>query len=232
MRGRNAGKSFQIPVSWEKELGRKVSEAIKQEPFDSWADKGAKYIKRNFEVDPKKNNVIRVLTFPEVSPNGKTELIKDFGYTHNLVTDDGDIYYAKQGAGEAPAANEDFSQSDSKFEVGSTAIGEAKGDTYMEFNAGAANPIASSLKSYTATYPKTNDTGDADNTGDAVDAVSYAVNYLAGDWNDTDVEQGVIIDDATPMDADIILTHYSFTSFAKTASDTLKIFVNHTMNGV
>ena len=33
------------------------------------------------------------------------------------------------------------------------------------------------------------DTGDTDNTGDAVDAVSYAVNYSASSWNDNNIEQ-------------------------------------------
>ena len=221
---------LQIPISWES-TDQRIQE-VKQEDFEMWADRTHGYIERGKRTDPRGDNVIRVLTFPEVNLSGHVELIKEFDYTHNLVTNDGDIYYAIQGAGETPTADNDYSQSDSKFEMGSTAITEAKADLYTQFNAGAANPIASSLKSYTTGYPKTNDTGDADNIGDAVDAVSYAVDYLAGDWNDTSVEQAVIIDNATPADGDKILTHFSFTSFAKTSSDTLKVFVNHTMNGV
>ena len=228
---RSGKKYLQVPESWEKSEGKRV-EFIKSDDFQTWVDASPKYHKRGLMLDPKGDNVIRVLSFPEVSPSGTIERIKEFDYTHNIVTNDGDIYYAKQGAGETPAADQDFSQADSKFEMGSTAITEVKADTYTQFKAGAANPIACSIKSYTACYPKTNDTGDADNTGDAVDAVSYAVNYLAGDWNDTTVEQGVIVDDAAPTCGDQILTHYSFTSFAKTASDTLKVFVNHTMNGI
>jgi hypothetical protein len=68
---------------------------------------------------------------------------------------------------------------------------------------------------------------DTDNTGDAVDAVSYAVNYSASAWNDTDVEQGCIHDNASPVSATKLLSVFSFTSFAKTSSDTLKVFVNH-----
>ena len=74
---------------------------------------------------------------------------------------------------------------------------------------------------------KTNDTGDADNTGDATDAVSYAVNYSASSWNDSNVEQGCIHDNSSPVDATKLLSVFSFTSFAKTSSDTLKVFVNH-----
>ena len=221
---------LQIPISWES-TDQRIQE-VKQEDFEMWADRTHGYIERGKRTDPRGDNVIRVLTFPEINSSGHIEMIKEFDYTHNIVTDDGDIYYAKQGAGETPAVDEDFSQSDAKFEMGSTAIVEAKGDVYSTFSAGAANPIAGSLKSYTSTYPKTNDTGDADNTGDAIDAVSYAVDYLAGDWNDTDVEQAVIIDEDVPIAATKLLTHFSFTSFAKTSSDTLKVFVNHTMNGI
>jgi len=229
----NAGKSkLEIPASWET-AEKRISQALKQEAFDVWKDNAGIYTKRGFNIDPKSDNVIRVLGFPEVSPNGKVEMIKDFGYSHNLVTNDGDIYYAKQGAGEAITADEDFSDAAAGFEIGTVAVTEVKADTYTEFSAPAGNPITGSNKAYTTGYPKTNDTGDVDNTGDAVDAVSFAVNYTAGDWNDTTVEQGVIFDDlATPSAGAQLLTHFSFTLFAKTASDTLKIFVNHTMNGV
>ena len=37
---------------------------------------------------------------------------------------------------------------------------------------------------------------------------------------------------ASPASGTKVLSHFSITSFNKTASDTLKIFVNHTFNGV
>jgi len=218
--------NFQLPASWES-ADQKISQALKQESFETWADKGALYINRNKKIDPRADNVIRVLGFPEVSPNGKTEMIKEFAYSHNLVTNDGEVFYAKMGAGETPSADEDFSQSDSKFEMGSTDEPRAETDDYSDFSDGAANPIASSIKSYTTGYPKTNDTGDSDNTGDGTDVVSYAVNYTTGDFNDTDIESGVIVDNATPSANTLILATFNFTSFAKSASDTLKVFVNH-----
>jgi hypothetical protein len=43
--------------------------------------------------------------------------------------------------------------------------------------------------------------------------------------------EGAIVDDRTTPTA--ALTHFLFAaSFNKTSSDTLKVFVNHTMNGV
>ncbi len=229
-------KFLQVPEKWESVNGRidKKVQQMKEESFAKYVDQSPQYQTRGLRLDPKGDNVIRVLGFKETSPNGKVENIKEFGYSHNIVTDAGDIYYAIQGTGsETPAADEDFGDAAAGFELGTVAVGEVKADTYTEFSAPAGNPIVGSNKAYTATYPKTNDTGDPDNTGDAIDAVSYAVNYTAADFNDTDIEQGVIFDDlASPSAGALLLTHFSFTAFAKSASDTLKVFVNHTMNGV
>ena len=212
---------FQLPESWK--INNRINEA-RSESFESWADK-TRYLSEQARSD----NVVRVLSFPEISPSGKQEMIKEFDYTHNLVTNDGEIYYAKMGAGETPASNEDFGGTGSGtgyFEMGTTAYAEAEGDTYAEFSAGSS-AISNSRQTFTSGYPKTNDTGDADNTGDATDAVSYAVNYSASSWNDSNVEQGCIHDNSSPVDATKLLSVFSFTSFAKTSSDTLKVFVNH-----
>ena len=210
-------KLFQLPESWN--LNKRINEA-KKESFFSWADK-----KRYLSEQAKSDNVVRVLSFPEVSPSGKQEMIKEFDYTHNLVTNDGEIFYAKMGANETPSANEDFSTG--FFDMSTTAYTEAETDTYNEYDVSGTGSISGSIQAFTSGYPKTNDTGDADNTGDATDAVSYAVNYSAASWNDTDVEQGAIHDNATPVTATKLLCVFSFTSFAKTSSDTLKVFVNH-----
>jgi len=208
---------FQLPESWN--LTKRINEA-KRESFESWADK-TRYLSDQARSD----NVVRVLSFPEYSPSGRIDMIKEFDYTHNLVTDDGEIYYAKKGAGETPATNENFLSG--RFEMGTTAYTEAETDTFTNFDVSGTSKISNSRQTFTSGYPKTNDTGDADNTGDATDAVSYAVNYSAASWNDTDVEQGCIHDNASPVSATKLLSVFSFTSFAKTSSDTLKVFVNH-----
>jgi len=213
---------FQLPETWEET--KRVLEA-KKDSFFSWADHAPNYKRRYRSLQASSDNVVRVLSFPEVSPSGKQEMIKEFDYTHNLVTNDGEIFYAKQGAGETPATNENFQSG--RFEIGTTAYTEAETDTFNEFDVSGTSKISGSRQTFTSGYPKTNDTGDTDNTGDAVDAVSYAVNYTAAAWNDTDVEQGVIHDNATPVTTTKLLCAFSFTSFAKTSSDTLKIFVNH-----
>lgn len=208
---------FQLPESWN--LTKRINEA-KRESFESWADK-TRYLSDQARSD----NVVRVLSFPEYSPSGRIDMIKEFDYTHNLVTNDGEIYYAKKGAGETPATNENFLSG--RFEMGTTAYTEAETDTFTNFDVSGTSKISNSRQTFTSGYPKTDDTGDADNTGDATDAVSYAVNYSAASWNDTDVEQGCIHDNASPVSATKLLSVFSFTSFAKTSSDTLKVFVNH-----
>jgi hypothetical protein len=208
---------FELPESWS--LSNRINEA-KRESFESWAD-----TTRYLSDQARSDNVVRVLSFPETSPSGRIDMIKEFDYTHNLVTDDGEIFYAKQGAGETPATNENFASG--RFEMGTTAYTEAETDTFNQFDVSGTSKISGSRQTFTSGYPKTNDTGDSDNTGDAVDAVSYAVNYSAASWNDTDVEQGCIHDNSSPVSATKLLSVFSFTSFAKTSSDTLKVFVNH-----
>ena len=213
---------FQLPESWG--LNANLFEPA-MESFRSWVDHSSNYKTRYRSLQAASDNVVRVLSFPEVSPSGTIDMIKEFDYTHNLVTNDGEIFYAKQGAGETPATNENFASG--RFEIGTTAYTEAETDTFNEFDVSGTSKISGSRQTFTSGYPKTNDTGDTDNTGDAADAVSYAVNYTAASWNDTDVEQGVIHDNATPTTSTKLLCAFSFTSFAKTSSDTLKIFVNH-----
>ncbi len=208
---------FEIPSSWGTD--KRIQESI-DNSFYSWTEK-VRYLTEQRKSD----NVIRVLSTPEYLGSDRYDMIKEFDYTHNLVTNDGEIFYAIQGAGETPSSNENFASG--RFDMGTTAYSEAETDTYNEYDVSTTSSISGSIQTFTSGYPKTNDTGDADNTGDATDAVSYAVNYSAASWNDTDVEQGAIHDNATPVTASKLLAVFSFTSFAKTASDTLKVFVNH-----
>jgi hypothetical protein len=217
-------KFLQIPVSFEKENPLKAR-LMKEEAHYKFEDHTPQYVSRTAD-ERVKDNIIRVLTFPEYSHNGTLELIKEFDYTHNLVTNDGDIYYAKKGAGEAPSTNENFLQA--RMELRSASDTPAKPDVYSDVN----TPITASRKTITGTYPKTNDTGDADNTGDAVDAVSYSYSWTTGDFNNGTIQGGCQHDNASPVGGTKLLNHFSITSFAKTASDTLKMFTNHAMEGI
>lgn len=144
--------------------------------------------------------------------------------THNIVTDAGDEYYAEAGAQKGgESVTNDFSQ----MELG-TAGTPGKAATTSSFTL-----IASTAKTVKATYPKTDDTGDADNTGDAVDAVTWTFEWAAGDFNDPAITHAWIVVAAHGAGAPI-LTGFAFTGgvFGKTATDTLKVIVNHTFNGI
>ena len=180
------------------------------------------------EIDPK-NNICLVVTHEDGS--------KDWWYGSNLVTNDGDIYYAKKAAGETPASNENFGASACVLQNPSSANTIAKTDTYGS----VTNPIVSSgaVRGLTATYPKTADS-DSDNTGASADAISYRFDWATNQIDTSSgnpITGGAIYDvgQTSPVSGTKILTHWNFTSpatFHKTSTDTLKLFVNHTFNGV
>lgn len=165
----------------------------------------------------------------------KTESAKKWIAGMNEVTNDGEIGYANQGATESPAANEDFfATAASREQLANPAVQNSilATDTWAEFDV-VATSIAGSNKVYDAAFPKRND-GDADNTGAGVDIVSFLVSYTTGDFNDggTTIKNFAILDNASPTDPTKLLTHGQITAFNKTASDTLKFFINHEMRRV
>lgn len=180
------------------------------------------------EIDPK-NNICVVITHQDG--------MKEWFYGSNIVTDDGDIFYAKKGAGESPAANANFSNAKCVLQNPASANTLAKTDTYVH----VTSPITTSgaAQSVYAGYPKTADS-DADNTGASADAVSYRFDWATNQIDTSagnPITGGAIYDSGvtSPVNATKILTHWNFSSpssFHKTSTDTLKLFVNHTFNGV
>ena len=158
----------------------------------------------------RKNNVLAILNGPE----GKRVI-----GARNIVTDAGDLHYAQRGANEAPT---------NAFAVQIMATAGTPGKTATDDDFTA---IAASEKAHFAAYPQTND-GDGDNTGAGVDIVTWLVSYTKADFNDTAITHGIITN-TSPGVTEPLLTGYAFaSSFAKTADDTLKVFVNHEMLGV
>ena len=227
---------------WKSTFDEKLEQKL------SRLDKMPKYLKRGV---PYGNNVVAVINHIGAGRNGKDlkekfygldtltdagqkhlaqlqnlELIaeanKEFSYGANLVGDAGDIYYAQLG-GEDTVSN-----SFNINELGSGAQTPAitKADDRSEL----LGKIAGSSKLHAAGYPTSNDT-DTDNTGAAADVTSYLGSYTTGDFNDTDIQGGIITNSGAGA-SEPILTRYTVTAFVKTATDTLKMFVNHTANGV
>ena len=184
-------------------------------------------------IDPK-NNICVVLK----KDNGS----KHWFYGSNIVTNDGDIYYAKRACGESPASNENFGAIASGagatciLQNPSSADSLAKADAYGQ----VSNPIVTSgaQNDCTSAYPKTND-GDSDNTGAGTDVVTYKFAWTTSQIDTSSgnaITGGCIVDKAATLGGSIkILTHWNFSSpasFHKTSTDTLTLYVNHTMNGV
>lgn len=144
--------------------------------------------------------------------------------TRNIITNEGDRYYAQKSVGESPTYAFDTMWLGTS--AGSAAPGKAS-------DADDIGYITSSAKAVKSTYPKTNDTGDADNTGDGIDVVTWTFEWTTGDFNNADIGDGQIGVGAHGA-GEPVLTHFEFSggAFAKTASDTLKVIINHTFNGV
>ena len=181
------------------------------------------------EIDPK-NNICLVVSHLDGS--------KDWWYGSNLVTNDGDIYYAKRAVPTyVNVTNENFGTSACVLQNPSTPDTIAKTDAYGQ----VSSPITTTgaVRPLTATYPLTNDQ-DSDNTGASADAISYRFDWATNQIDTSagnPITGGAIYDVAqtSPVSATKILTHWNFTSpatFHKTSTDTLKLFVNHTFNGV
>jgi hypothetical protein len=176
-----------------------------------YRSKGSLFVPRFDAMVPRHKNVLAVLGTRE----GKFLIPAS-----NIVTDEGDKYYAQNAASESPT-------NAFGVQVMCSAGTPAKGADYADFTA-----ISGSTKAHTATYPKTND-GDSDNTGADVDIVTYLVSYTKADFNDAAISHGVITN-ATPVVSPPtpLLTGYAFDDpFAKSANDTLKVFVNHEFLG-
>ncbi len=155
----------------------------------------------------------------------KTGILKGRYETRNIVTDAGDEYYAEAGAQKGgESVTNDF---DSMSLATAASSAPSKTNNWSNIT-----EIASTNKLVKATYPKTNDTGDADNTGDAVDAVTWTFEWAGADFNSTVITDGVILVGAG-AGSEPLLTHFEFTGgvFTKGATDTLKVIVNHTFLG-
>ena len=151
---------------------------------------------------------------------------KTWYYGKNIVTNDGDLYYAQQAV-ETGTPTSDFGGSDGRMELRTGSATPAKGHVYSD----VTTPVTASRKAIDAGYPKVSDS-DSDNTGSGTDIVTWRTSWTTSDFNANAIIGGCIhVGGASPASGAKLLTHFSLTSFNKTSSDTLKIIVNHTFNG-
>ncbi len=136
---------------------------------------------------------------------------------HNLVTDDGDAWYAQKAGGS------------SYFTVAGLRLGlgtptPAKGDTDV------ASFLTGGTKAVDAGYPKVSD-DDADNVAYAsADSNTWRFSFGTADGAGTAIREGAITDSlSSPTKA---ITHFVFSAnFNKTVQDSLKVFVSQNILG-
>lgn len=138
----------------------------------------------------------------------------------NIVTDAGDIYFAQRGAAESPT------NAFGIWELGTAGNAPGKSSNRSD----VTSKVSGSQKAHDGTYPKSND-GDTDNSGRAADVTTWRVSYLTSEANATGITRGIITN-STPGASEPVLSYWTITSFDKTSSDTLKMFLNETANGV
>ena len=153
--------------------------------------------------------------------DGSTEVHE----TKNVVTNAGDVFYAQRATGATPTDFWTSGAFDGRMFLSQATTTPAKNQTFAALssiqNTGGTAMIAG--------YPKANDT-DTDNTGRGTKVVTYACSFGTGSTY-TNVAD-VAIAKAAASGTDPILMRALFTStFTKATTDTLKVFVNHTMTG-
>lgn len=141
---------------------------------------------------------------------------------HNIITNDGDDYYAQMGAGEAP--DNDFTAAAAGLRLGTGTAAPTKSSTDV------TTENSEGRMDVDAGYPKTDD-DDPDNGGADTDVVTWRYSYTTAQGNIANIAELAIVDNRTTPTA--ALCHALFSgAFTKADTDTLKIFVNHDFNGV
>lgn len=203
----------------------------RMEKFSSWIDHSCNYLKRGVELNAEDQNIIAVRTRYDPNNVYDGDPLQEWIFTHNIVTNDGDVFYAERAVN--ATITENFLSANNRCELQNPATQPttAKTDTYNE----VGTPIIASRKAITATYPLVSDP-DTDNLGGGADIASWDYSWLTTDFNTESANNiyGGCIHNAgnTPISTSKILTHYAFTtSFEKLSTDKLKLFHNHTFNG-
>jgi|Deesub1362B_J571_1020462.scaffolds.fasta_scaffold01758_6 hypothetical protein len=138
----------------------------------------------------------------------------------NIITNEGDKWYAQRACGETPAY--DFIAGGLKLGSGTTA--PTKSDTDVE------TYLSGTYKTVYTGYPRTNDP-DPNNTGSGADIITWKFFYDTNEANYAQIYEFAIVDQETNPNAALcrIVPGYGT---AKTSNETMTIFINHRTNGV
>ena len=161
-------------------------------------------------IDPR-NNALAILT----RPSGERIIVPGC----NIVTNDGDLFYAERSAEEAVTVAYTYWEQQSAGTPGKTALRSS------------FTQIASSGLAEDGTYPMTNDS-DGDNTGAGTDIRTTRVSYSAASFTHGAITHSIVTK-AAPAAGETLLSGWAWAaSINKTAQDTLKCFLNHEFLGI
>jgi len=145
---------------------------------------------------------------------GKEKIIKG----HNIVTNAGDIHYAKK------VMNETSNLDTLYLRLGTGTDNPTKDDTDVN------NYIDPSARQVDSGFPQRNYT-DEGNTNGGENVITYRITYEVGDVVANNISEGALVDD--PNSPTVALNHFLFDSaFDVTDSDQLIVFINHSFVGV
>ena len=158
-----------------------------------------------------KENVLAIIK----KKNGEIQKIKG----HNIVTDNGDEYYARKIVNDTSNITTPF-----YLRLGTGTDNPTKSETDVE------NYIDGSAKQVDNGFPKRNYTDDGNSDG-GVNVITYKITYGIGELEANDISEGALVDNGdNPTKT---LNHFLFdSSFNLTSNDQLIVFVNHSFVGV
>lgn len=139
----------------------------------------------------------------------------------NIVTTTGNIYYAQKAVGATPT------NVFNAVHMGSGATTPAVTDTATQFT-----NISGSGLAVDATFPAVNNT-DTDNTGGGTAVVTWRFSYPQATVI-TGITEGIInVGTGAPAAGAAVLNHWRFpATFTKDATQTMVLYINHTVSGV
>lgn len=205
---------------YKMEVGGFINKVLKSKG-GIWFPELDHVVNKNFNVIAVKRNEEGAIIIPAIQPEVMA-FEPEIVLGHNIVGNCGDIHYAQRGATEVVTNSFAYT-----YMCTSLLTALAKTHTTSDFVI-----VDSSGSAQDGTYPQTDDS-DADNTGSGVDIVTWLASWTAADFNQIGITDGLITNSGDTAGGQVLLTGFTFaSSFNKESTDTLKVFVNHTMNGV
>jgi hypothetical protein len=181
---------------------------------------------------PKEKNHVKETCVMVVQDAKTGQVLKVTELGPNLITDAGDLYYAKRGAGSADT----YTFSAGQMVVAkSFTVAPAKTSTfgYFVLQETAGSPTYWGRQDFASGYPTTND-ADTNNSGRTADAITYKTVYTTGQANGTIKAIGICRDGGATNSSGQLLSFKTLASadiLVKTSSVTLTVYINHTFAG-